>query len=140
MNRPCPAGATPGESPRAPARGLAACQPLAEDVDGRLSRVESRPSNVIERGLTLCSGRKEAQEADCVRAALAAEGTSLPELVALMPGCATGRLCHYTFATRDRIGAFLPTAAELVIEWRVEVDLRKAPARTADAPLTVTQI
>ena len=95
-----------------------------------------QPANIIERGLSACPKRTEAGETDCVKQALATAGTTVRDLMALMPGCRQGLVCRYDYTTIDNVGYIPATATKFVAHWRVEFDFRKPVARCT-LPVTV---
>jgi hypothetical protein len=103
----------------------------------RLEKSLDRPANLIERGLSDCPKRIEAGEATCVKQALATAGISVPDLMALLPGCRQGLVCRYDYTTVDSVGFIPATATKFVAHWRVEFDFRKPEVSLAALPVTV---
>ena len=97
----------------------------------------SLTKNPIDAALAACPEKLPKPETDCVRRGLIDAGLRTAEVIALIPGCRTGRTCSYDFTTRDRLGFIPATSAVFVVNWRVTFDLRRPVVTLADLPITV---
>ena len=133
--------------------GLAGCSgasglPIVSDVAlpkipvPRALRIETtadKPRTLIERALSACDQRIEAGETACLKKAIGDAHLSVPALVALVPGCRLGRMCHAAYTTEDVIGLLSSTASHYVVRWRADFDLTRRPTTTEAVPITVVQ-
>lgn len=113
----------------------------AADVARYATRYDHRldpQDNLLDRALAECSEKTPKAETACVRDRVAASGLSTRALIALVPQCRTGRVCHYDHTTRDRLGFVEANATDYVKRWRIDLDFRKPAADAARVPLTVT--
>ena len=98
--------------------------------------VDSR-SNLLDRALADCSEKTVKAETACVRGGVDAARPAVKELMALVPGCRAGRICHYDHTTRDRLGFVRASATDYVKRWRVDLDFTRPAAEAAQVPVTV---
>lgn len=128
------------------ALGLAGCGlPVQGEVDevSRLARFATRydhpigpGDSAVDRVLAGCGEKTAAAETACLREAVAA-APSPAAAAAMVPGCRAGRLCRYDTTTRDRLGFVDAQATDYTKRWRVELDLRRAPAAGTPVPASV---
>ena len=97
------------------------------------------PSNVIEHALSGCPKHTEAGQTDCVRAGLKEAGLGAKDLLAMVPGCHYGQVCHYTYSTKERIGVLPSTAIRYVMNWQIDFDLTKSDDKNQTISVVVTQ-
>ena len=93
-------------------------------------------ANLLDLALAECPEKTLKAEADCVRRGVDA-APSTRGLVALVPNCRAGQVCHYDHATRDRLGFVQASATDFVKRWRVDLDFRRPAADAAHVPITV---
>ena len=62
---------------------------------------------------------------------------ALKALMALVPGCRAGQVCHYDHTTRARLGFVRASATDYVKRWRVDLDFTRPAAAAAQVPITV---
>ena len=106
----------------------------------RIEETVDKPSNLIERALSGCDKRVETGEAACVKSALIDQKVMLPALIAMLHGCHSGQVCHYTYTTDDLVGLIHAISSHFIVHWRVDFDLTH-PAGTLDAmPITVVRV
>jgi hypothetical protein len=72
-----------------------------------------------------------------VKQALAAGHIAVRDLIAMIPGCAKGRLCGYDYTTIDRVGYISATESNFVAHWRASFDFTKPVDRVEAVPLKV---
>lgn len=106
----------------------------------RIEETADTPGNLIERALSGCDKRVEAGETACLKTAVKDAHLTVSALVALVPGCRLGRICHYGYTTEDRVGLYSGTATHYVVHWRADFDLTHAPASVDAVPITVVQV
>jgi hypothetical protein len=99
-----------------------------------------KPANPIERALAYCKEKTEAEETKCVKAGLSAANMGVSGVMAMIPKCRSGRVCDYTYTTKDRLGYLESNAAVFTVHWQVEIDFRSAHGSVADLPVTVRQV
>ena len=102
------------------------------------SRNDDRTSNLIDAALATCFEQTESSETLCVKDALSRSAIDLRALMAIMPQCNIGAICHYDHTTRRRLGLFASYATLVVKDWRVSFDLRSAVPDVALIPVGVT--
>ena len=125
--------------------GVSGCS--AADIAGTIgdrlppySRSQVKASNAIETALALCPDKTELAETGCVKKALAAPGLTVPALVAMIPGCKSGKVCDYEYTTTDRLGYFDYDAATYTARWRVSFDFRRPTSDPGYVPVAVARI
>lgn len=106
----------------------------------RIEETVDTPRTLIERALSGCDKRTAAGEAACVRTALSAAHVTVPALMAMLPDCRSGRVCHVTYTTDDMIGLIRAAASRFEVHWRVDVDFSRPATRLEAVPITVVQI
>ncbi len=94
-------------------------------------------ANLLERTLADCPEKTVKAETACVRQGVDASSLSVPALMALVPQCRAGQVCHYDHTTRDRLGFVQANATDYVKRWRVDLDVRHPAATAAQVPITV---
>lgn len=93
-------------------------------------------ANLLERALADCSEKTLKAETTCVRQGVDA-APSVAALIALVPNCRAGQVCHYDHATRERLGFVEASATEYVKRWRIDLDFRHPASSAAQVPVTV---
>ena len=94
-------------------------------------------ANLLDRALAECSEKTVKAEAACVRQGIDAARPAVAALIALVPNCRSGQVCHYDHTTRDRLGFVRATATEYVKRWRVDLDFTHPAPDAAHVPVTV---
>ncbi len=94
-------------------------------------------ANPLDRALADCSEKTVKAETACVRQGVDTASLSVPALMALVPHCRAGQVCHYDHTTRDRLGFVQANATDYVKRWRVDLDVRHPAATAAQVPITV---
>ncbi len=94
-------------------------------------------ANLLDRALADCSEKTLKAETACVRQGVDAARPPVKALMALVPGCRAGQVCHYDHTTRDRLGFVQASATEYVKRWRVDLDFTRPAAEAARVPITV---
>ncbi|RYC30150.1 hypothetical protein D3273_20415 [Lichenibacterium minor] len=94
-------------------------------------------ANLLDRALADCPEKTVKAETACVRQGVDAARPSSKSLVALVPGCRAGQVCHYDHTTRDRLGFVQASATEYVKRWRIDLDFRHPAPEAAQVPITV---
>lgn len=136
---------------RAPLLGLAAlasgCALQVQDGAGRVAdvaryatsydHVVDPRANLLDRALADCSEKTVKAEAACVRQGIDAAHPAVAALIALVPGCRAGQVCHYEHTTRDRLGFVRASATDYVKRWRIDLDFTHPAADAARVPVTV---
>ena len=102
------------------------------------TRDEDGSANLIDKALATCFEQTERSETRCVKEALSRSGISLRALMAMMPQCSIGAICHYDHTTRRRLGLFASYATLVVKDWRVSFDLRTMAPDVGLVPVQVT--
>lgn len=95
-------------------------------------------ANLLDRALADCSEKTVKAETACVRQGVDAAKPTVGALMALVPGCRAGQVCHYDHTTRDRLGFVRASATEYVKRWRVDLDFTHPAAEAAQVPITVS--
>lgn len=95
-------------------------------------------NNLLDRALAECPEKTLKAEEACVKEGIRAADPSPRSLVAMVPQCRAGLVCHYDHTTRDRLGFVQANATDYVKHWRVDLDFRKPAPDAAHVPVTVT--
>lgn len=106
----------------------------------RMVDTVDRPANLIERSLSECDKRIAAGEAACIKRSLAEAKLSISDLIAMLPRCSAGQVCHYQYATDDRVGLIPALATHFQMRWQVDLDFTKPAGKSDDIPVSVKQI
>ena len=93
--------------------------------------------NLLDRALAGCSEKTVRAETACVKQDLGAAHIPIRALIALVPNCRAGQICHYDATTRDRLGFVRASATDYVKRWRIDIDLRHPAADASQVPVTV---
>ena len=93
--------------------------------------------NLLDRALADCPEKTVKAETACVRQGIDAAHPSVKDLIALVPNCRSGQVCHYDHTTRDRLGFVQANATDYVKRWRIDLDLRHPAVAAAGVPVTV---
>ncbi len=91
----------------------------------------------LDRALAECSEKTRQAETACVRARVDATPTRRA-VIAMVPHCREGQLCHYDQTTRDQLGFVRANATTYEKHWRIDLDFRKPAPDAAHVPLTVS--
>ena len=94
-------------------------------------------ANLLERALADCSEKTVKAETACLRRSVDAANPSVAALIAMVPQCHTGRVCHYDHTTHDRLGFVQASATDYVKRWRIDLDFAHPAATAAQVPITV---
>ncbi len=94
-------------------------------------------ANLLDRALADCPEKTLKAETACVRQGVDAARPAVKALMALVPNCRAGQVCHYDHTTRDRLGFVRASATDYVKRWRVDLDFTRPAAEAAQVPITV---
>jgi hypothetical protein len=94
-------------------------------------------ANLIDRALADCPEKTVKAETACLRQGIDAAKPAVKVLMALVPGCRAGQVCHYDHTTRDRLGFVRASATDYVKRWRVDLDFTHPAPAAAQVPVTV---
>ena len=103
----------------------------------RFDHVVGPARNLLDRALAECSEKTRTAENLCVRQALDGSHPSPQAVIAMVPDCRAGQVCHYDSTTRDQLGLVQATATVYVKRWRIDLDFRHPAADIAHVPLDV---
>ena len=103
----------------------------------RFDHVVGPARNLLDRALAECSEKTSKAENLCVRQALDGSRPSPQAVIAMVPNCRAGQVCHYNSTTRDQLGLVEATATVYVKRWRIDLDFRHPAADAAHVPVNV---
>ena len=94
-------------------------------------------ANLLDRALADCSEKTVKAETACVRQGIDAARPAIKALIALVPNCRAGQVCHYDHTTRDRLGFVQASATDYVKRWRIDLDFTHPATDVSAVPVTV---